>query len=327
LFFFKFINANYLEGSALSDVLAEQAHVEAVTEEVLRQTADAYFAYSRAVVAEFAAFESLRQSLNQLDLTQSRFQQGEGTSIDVFDTRAEVFKRYQSLLEARGQRDSLALMLAENIRPGGTSKPEFWPTGLSVEAGVLAQPDLATQVNARLPEGYGALLELARVNRADVQELLYRLTSMENLIKASAYEFDKTQIKILEASRQQLVLRKQKVDRQTETMLHKTLNQLALAAQKIDIARAQRQQADEALWQVKLSFNKGFSSNRDVLQAQIVQSQAAAALANAQLERQALEVQLLADTGQLFQKAQLEPAPEDQAYRVKKRRLRLYQPN
>jgi hypothetical protein len=59
LFLFKYFNAQYLEGSAENDLLADKAQVEAVARQVDWQATEQWIALKKALLALWLAYEDL----------------------------------------------------------------------------------------------------------------------------------------------------------------------------------------------------------------------------------------------------------------------------
>jgi hypothetical protein len=295
LFFFKYFDSAFLEGSAESDVMAAGAHAQAVLNQSLLDSLTRYTQLMRAAMAQVITYQSIQQGKTQLTLNQRRFTAGETTSFDLMQTKTQLVQRYQEFLQAGVGYKTASYALAEQL--GLAPDTLFFPQDLTVspEAGIQLPVYHFFGEPPRLSAAES--VRLALENRPEFKELKFRRISLENLLKASTVKFDRVHEKIIASSLKQLDLRRQKLEGSVRALTLKAYDDFQFADQKLALAGQQLAIAQKALKQVQVSHQSGFSSNKDVLDAQVAVTQAQVNQANALIDYNLSQVQLLYETG------------------------------
>ncbi|MBY0405685.1 MAG: hypothetical protein K2X66_17415, partial [Cyanobacteria bacterium] len=100
LFFFKYFDSGFLEGSAESDVVAVSAHAQGVLQATLLECAHKYYGLVRSILMQYIAFQSIEEGKAQLKLNQQRFTMGQSTHFEVLETESNLIHDYQDYLQA-----------------------------------------------------------------------------------------------------------------------------------------------------------------------------------------------------------------------------------
>lgn len=308
LLFFKYLNASYLEGSAESDVLAAKAVTRQQINQGLLKAVRLYFQLAQTQVARYLAAQSLQQTLQQLTLHQNNFQSGKVTSFEVLATENELLKRSQQFLEADAQYQATCVALREilNNVPPPSATPEGDPfvspacyaslLTLDAQAETFSFPvfsSMSPQLTLQV------VLDSLETHRPELQEVSERIESIDHLRKAAYYEFNPDEIRLLDSAYQQLVLKRKALSKAYQISAIQQFQQYQRTQQALALATQQKALAETALRQTRVSFQAGFSSQKDVLDAQLQWTQAQANTLQAVLDYNLSEVALLYEMGQI----------------------------
>lgn len=310
LFFFKYFDSAFLEGSAESDVLAANAHSQAVMNEALLESVTKYYNLMRAILTQYIGYQAIEQGKNQMKLNQKRFESGEATSFELMQTKTQLVKRYQEFLQAGITYKLASFALSEQIGEKATDNPQnkigddvtqdlLYPADLSFHDGEFEMPVFRFFGNkdSDHPLTANETIKIAQENRPEFKELKFRKISLENLHQASTVKFDRVQEKILQSSLKQLDLKRQKTEMAVQAMVLKAYEDYQFSDKKVSLALEQLAIANKALKQAQVSHQAGFSSNKDVLDAQVTSSQSRVNFANALIDYNLSQVQLLYEMG------------------------------
>jgi outer membrane protein TolC len=306
LFFFKYLNASYLESSAQQDVQANEAQFLQAQNQVLLQAGESYYQLAKAYLARSIYFQTIQQGLLQLKVNQGQFQIGEATSFDGLETENELITRYQQYL-ASNQQVALANQAISSWMRHPSTASNFWkpadvvsvsPIEKTVDA-LQTVPDLKllTWVNPAWQEA--DVLRLAHEHRADVQEAEHRIASSRSLIKAAAYDFNKQQGALLVSALKQLELKAQLLNQQLEWEVTQAFRAFQLAKTQLVLGETQLNLAKRYAQQRQVSARAGFASNKEVLQAQLQLAQAHVKQLDAKVDFNLKTLQLLYSMGLL----------------------------
>lgn len=298
LFFFKYFDAAFLEGSAESDVMASSVHAESVLQKALLENLSAYYALMRAVMHQYVVYQSIDQARQQLAINENHFHSGEATSFEVMQTKTQLVKLFQDYLSTRVTYKAASMGLSQQLNRD--LQPWIYPADLTFEDRSFEIPLLTIfKDTPEAPDKLDAAMavRLALEHRPELKELRFRTMSLENLYKASSFKFDKVQERILESTLKQMVLKAEKTQRLIQMVSRKAFEEYELAQKKIQLAQQQKAIAEKALGQTLISHEAGFSSNKDVLDAQVSASQAQVNYANALIDYNLSQLQLLYEMG------------------------------
>ncbi len=311
LFFFKYFNSEYFEGSAESDVNAAKQHQVVVSNKALLESSTYYFDLMRSVMNTYISHQVIRQGLKQLQFNQSQFDTGETTSFELMQTKTELIQRYQNFLKASLIYEDASLRLSQYLNLD--SHTLLYPEALSYHDAQFKIerlnlfPDQITEKQ---------VVYLALMNRADLKEAEYRKRSIANILKAHAKQFDKNSIQIVEATLKQMELKYEKAKRGIRTTSINAYNHYQFSQRKITLAEQQLKLASTALRQVQISYKAGFSSNKDVLDAQVAYSQAQVNQANSLIEHNLSQIKLLYETGLITLDTLLQAKPTTEEAKI-----------
>lgn len=297
LFFFKYFDATFLEGSAESDVMAASAHAQSITQSSLLESLGDYFNLMRAVMAQAVSYQQIQQGTSQLKVNEYHFQSGEANRFDLSQTQAQLIQRYQEFLSAEQRVKEAYLLLADKISLPQT--PLALPGEFQWHDEYIEVPMLQFFSGTNKVPTEAEAIQVALENRPDIKELKLRRISLENLYKVSNVKFHKSQEKILKSSVKQLDFKQKQLNIHTEALIRKALSALDTGKEKLSLAQTQVSLAKNTLSQAKKAHLAGFSSNKDVLDAQVVYAQAQMGFANSVLDYNLAQLDLLYQMGQL----------------------------
>ena len=171
----------------------------------------------------------------------------------------------------------------------------LFPKALDLSAGA-PQVELLTLI----PENYtlDQSIEEALKKRADLTELHFRIESIENLVKASAYDFDKNQKKLLTSTVKQLQWKEESLKQDIQRSLRTTYKDYRLIQQRLNSAQLRLDLAETAFLQTEVSTEAGFSSENDLLEARVALAQSQVAYLNTLVDLNLAQLKLLYETGQ-----------------------------
>ena len=314
LFFFKYLNASYLESSAQQDVQANEAQFLQAQNQVLLQAGEGYYQLAKAYLARYIYFQTIQQGLLQLKVNQGQFQIGESTSFDGLETENELITRYQQYLASNQQVALANQAISSWMRQPSTTSNIWKPSDVVASAVVetntpllgngtalqtVPELKLLTWVNSAWLEV--DVLSLAHEHRADVQEAEHRMASSRSLIKAAAYDFNKQQGALLVSALKQLELKAQVLSQQLEWEVTQAFRAFQLAKTQLVLGETQLNLAKHYAQQRQVSARAGFASNKEVLQAQIQLAQAHVKQLDAKVDFNLKTLQLLYSMGLLTQ--------------------------
>jgi Outer membrane efflux protein len=307
LFFFKYLNASYLESSAQQDVQANEAQFLQSQNQVLLQSGESYYQLAKAYLARSIYFQTIQQGLLQLKVNQGQFQIGEGTSFDGLETENELITRYQQYLGSN-QQVALANQSISSWMKQPSTASNFWKPSDVVATSPPERESaqlLQTVPDLKLLGWVGSawlepeVLALAHVHRADVQEAEFRIASSRSLIKAAAYDFNKQQGQLLVSALKQLELKTQVLNQQLEWEVTQAFRAFQLAKTQLVLGETQLNLAKHYAQQRQVSARAGFASNKEVLQAQLQLAQAHVKQLDAKVDYNLKSLQLLYSMGLL----------------------------
>lgn len=301
LFFFKYFDARYLEGSAESDVQAQQEHARLVQQNELKKTVTLYNKALEAALTNKVAYWQIKQALMQRTLDQHQFNTGQVTAFVLNSSTQALYTHYQNYLRTLSLRKQAAHALA--LQTTGQGKQTIVPIDL-INTGddeELELPSFATgdaldivkKPNSKVWNQYALL------HRPDYQELFYRHESVEKLRTASKLQFDRQQTRLIKANLESLKLRLNQLEQVIKADIEQTISDLKITGQQLQIAQQQQQLAKRSLHQAKVSHKAGFSSDKDLVDAQLVSHASQLQYAKAQLSHFQTQVNAFASIGEL----------------------------
>lgn len=141
------------------------------------------------------------------------------------------------------------------------------------------------------------VLDTALKHRPDIHELYHRKEAMDKLLRATDFEIDRARITIFESTVEQASLGLDKLLGAVRLTSIKALEDYRVAKRTLAMAERQWQLAKEGLRHTQISYESGFSSKSDLLDGQIVWAEAQVNYANAILDYNASQIQLLYEMG------------------------------
>lgn len=308
LFVFKYLNASYLEGAAFNDIKASEAQAAESENAVLYGTAATYYQWVRAYAGRLLGYESIQQGLGQLRLNQSYFDSGEGTSFDVLETEHQLLDRHRLYVEQEAQTQLLLAAMKAQLPSGHPflAAAKVYPEGLSLAKAVkgearLSVPEPQLAPLSLIPAGWteAKVLALATEHRPASEEAHYRLASLQQLVKAASYDFDKRQGEFLVSTLKQAAQKQRLVEQQVQQEARAAWLQYRLLQQQKEVASQQLLLAKRFHQQRLVSQQAGFANNTDVLQSQVLLSEALLKTVHVQADVNLQQLKLLQVLGLL----------------------------
>lgn len=273
LFFFKYFDARYLEGSAESDVQAQQEHTRSVEQTVLKQTVNLYGKALEAALGNKVAFWQVKQAYMQRKLDYHQFETGKVTAFTLNNSTQSLYTHYQNYLHTLGLWSQAAHALA--LHTTGKGQQAIIPAELK------GDPSQVPLLKLPLFKASNALVLVSKpdasqwkryalTHRPDYRELFYRHESVDKLKTASKLQFDHQQTRLIEANLKSLQLRMDQLEELIEAEIENTILALQTSKQQLHIAQQQQALAKLSLHQANVSHKAGFSSDKDLLDAELV---------------------------------------------------------
>ena len=307
LFFFKYLNAHFLEGAAASDVSASQAEAEQAVSDLIVRTSKAYYQVLQAYLGRQIAYQTVQQSLAQLEAVQAGYEIGDKTSFDVLAIQTELLTRYQTFL-SRQNDYQLACQLVQNVMENSfTSDQEnatektLWYTPSETPNSENLHQLFRDTVNTHSTQEY--LYQVALANRADAKELNARTDQLDNMVNASAYNFDRYQTELLKTTYTQLQLKQAVLKQQIYADVLTAWAQYQKSRHQVALGTEQQSLALTSLKQTIIGEQAGFSSSQAVAKAQITEANSRLAYSQAVIQQQVAQVNVLAQLGKLTPEA------------------------
>ncbi len=313
LFFFKYFDARYLEGSAELDVQAAQAQVRAARQQALRLTVSDYLALVKATVNSAVAHADWQYQAGLVNQAQQQFVAGDITGLQLNTVAHQLLAAKQSALAARVQQAAACRPLRVLLQksPKGTCHI----TDVSIRAtDVLPLTDDWQALEATVARAVPTHWEFAQLNpllpiggelrdhvdeRPDVQALAYRVDALEKLVKASSVKMDVTQAKVLKATIDSGQLHHKQQIEKAMIQLEDALLASELSQPAVTTAHLLWQLAARNLHQTRVSLTAGFASQLEAEAARLAYIKAQQVWVQAQATAAQTQVDVLAASGLL----------------------------
>ena len=283
------VSITLLKNAAESNVKAAQAHVMAVQQKALLDSAKFHADLVQAFLNKYVAFQAIEQGRSQLHAEQQRFISGETTSFDVTQTEMALMERYSKYLNADNLYHTASLALSNQL----ASPVEE----ILVPEDYLLQDDTvaAAPLNV-IPDTFSLESALkACKDRPELKSLMLKKEALNGLIKTS-FGTDKDKH---EAELHQLELGIEKATQAAQSMTEKAFSDYRLAEQNLDLAKQRYVLASQFVHQLLVSHDAGFSSSKEVLDGQIESDKAKAGLISAQVAHNLSQIRLIYEIGAL----------------------------
>lgn len=286
--------ASLLDGAVMkkaaeSNIQAARAHLLAVRQKALLDSARMQAALMRAFLSKYLAYEAIEQGRLELKAGQQHFIAGDNTRFDVTQTQMALIDRYNQYLSADNDYHTASITLASQI--GTPSNETLIPEGY-----VLSDGNASVSPLSLLPEGLTLeMVQKTATTRPELQELGFRKASLEQLVKALSVA-DKQK---KEAELKQLELEIDKAGDAARVMAEKAYSDYRLSGKSLDLARQQYALAAQMQHQLQISRDAGFSSSKDVLDGEVALARAKSALIASQVAYNLSQIQLVYEMGLL----------------------------
>lgn len=237
----------------------------------------------------YLRFQSIRQAKKDLLAAERQFETGETTGIEVLKVETDLITRYRQFKAA--QVAYMATSQALALHAGLKATDLYFPQDLSF-ANNRFLVDLPNVIPDELTDKQAKVLAL--VYRPDLKQLeserdelkikFLGITSMTPLGSARLKDLD-ILIKQLKTS----------IEATTAT----AYDGLLLSEQNVNTAQASMQLAEKALYQTQISKEAGFSSEKDLLDVEVLFAQAQVAYVQAMMDAHVTQFKLLWAMGRL----------------------------
>lgn len=288
LFFFKYFDARYLEGSAELDVKAAHAQVDAARQQALRQTAGDYLALVNATEGHALAQSRWQLAISELNKARHDFDAGTITGLELNESVHDVLAKKQAMLAAQVERAHACrpLLLLLDKDPKGACRiddvtlrskdvPQLTDDWDALEKSMVRQLPTHWAFQEWTPElPAESVLRKSVSQRPDVQAMQFRVEALEKLAKASSVKLDKEQLLVLKASTESAQLRHAQMNNDARAQLEDALLASALNASSVETGQMLLALAAKNLHQTRVSVAAGFQSALDEQAALIAYVQA-----------------------------------------------------
>lgn len=278
-----------LKKAAESNVQAAKAHLQAARQKALLDSAKAYADLTQVFLGKYLAFQAIEQGRSQLKVEQEKFIAGENNRFDVTETQMVLIDRYGKYLNADNLSHTASLALASQISASTD-------TTLIPESVVLQEGHAIVSPLKLLPDELtlGSVVRAAKT-RPDMQEMNYRREALEKLVKAAS-GVDKQKKK---AELHQLELEIEKAANAVSVMAEKAYGDYLVSRRSLVLAQQNYDLGNQFVYQLQVSYSAGFSSSKDLLDAQLEMAKVKSGLIGAQVAYNLSQIQLLYEMGLL----------------------------
>lgn len=276
------------ENTVIRQSLRQQALYDSIT---------GYTGLVRLWMNQVVLYHQLRVRQKDLLVDVASFEQGQTTSITVLKDQATLIDTYRQLKAARAAYAQASQALA--IQSGLDPKVLYFPKALSYENDRyhlklpdLSSPTLTEKDAEKLSEQNQPDLRQLEVSR---DEFRMKFLGLSTITPTGAVH-----MKDLE----QLVKQSRKA---AQGVAHNVYQQVEDADKEVDRAFAVLQLAEKAFYQVQVSFESGFSSEKDIQEVALLLAKAQADNINALASQYALQALLVKEMGLLNARNALNP--------------------
>ena len=268
-FFFKFANAGALEDSAVYSLEASKLNLDSTVNDVLAETSKKYYNLVQSMLAREVAREFLKKGELALQENQKLLEEGSATKFDVKQTEVFVENLKQKSLEAEIAYMLSSVDLAQYINEKSI-KTNIVPHECSSND---AKEDIKIEILTLVPDDIllNDSIDYALANRPELNELEYKIKSLDELIKAT--KLNDIKVKTIKSQGSQLQNTLDLMKNTVKATVTQSLLQLIGAKSQIDVAEKKYNLSQKALEHAKIIRKEGFTSNKDVLDAQVNLSQ------------------------------------------------------
>jgi outer membrane protein TolC len=284
------VDISALKEASRLNAQAVRAHAQAVRQKTLLESARLYTALTRTFLEKYLAYQSIEQGLRHLQAEEKRFQGGETSSFDVTRAQMALVERYGRYLNAdtawRNASTALAGQLDISTEGGLVPEDFAWRNGEPFIPVVRVFSEPLTLERVR---------KTATLSRPDLREGALRRDALERLVKVSLgadREKRKNELRRLEQEQEKA---RQATDILAENAFHATRQ----AEKNVELAQQQVILALSFVEQLRISYKAGFSSARDVLEAETELSRTRTALMAAQVAANLSRIELAYEMGLL----------------------------
>jgi OMF family outer membrane factor len=322
-------------GKAIFNILAyknefERTKVDTsrVFQETLLNTASQYFTWLRDISSIAVANQSLSEANTQVDILQSRFEQGFATKLEVLQAQTVCSDKKSLLLKAQNQKDITEITLSANLNLPLLIK-------IAPEEEKL-NPIRFVETDLSLNQFY----EIARKERPDVKELDYLIKEAKSRLGSSIADLFPTvglsgyyrgigpnldsldrsrqgmysisvdllrnlglgtmgNIKVSREKIQEAVLKKEKQLKEIEKSLAESYYNVGLYKEQMNVTQQKIKETEEAYRIALARLQNGVGIYLDVAKAQTDLTQARLDYLSAVMSFNNAELKLLYETGQL----------------------------
>lgn len=252
------------------------------SQQAILQTAETYYDLMRSRMMTYLAYQAVQQAELDLTLQASRFTTGESHGFDVLKDRAKLAQAYREYLNIDQQYRNLSRSLAVQLKRDPDEL--LFPADLEETALGFSVPVLAVA----LPGSVKKAVKLALENHPDLAEIkrqqgrafglftAFNPAMQEALDKAAAY---------------------------VKAATTRAYEDIELGRDEIRLTGYQLQLAARAYEQVQISYESGFSSRKDVLDAHVAYDIAQVNHVSSVIDYNVAQLNLLYQMGELKSEA------------------------
>jgi len=287
-----------MKKAAESNVQAAKAHLQAVRQKALLESARMYADLTQAFLGKYLAYQAIEQGRVQLKAEQEHFVAGDNNRFDVTQVEMALIDRYGKYLKADNVYHTASMALTNQI--SASANNTLVPEDVALQDGNATVPPLKL-----LPDNLSLDMALKSAKgRPDLQEMTHRKDALEKLVKAAS-GLDRQKKK---AELHQLELEIAKAGNGVAVMAEKAYSDYLLARKSLALAQQNFELGNQFVYQLQVSYTAGFSSAKDLLDGQIELAKVKTALISAQVAYNLSQIQLLYEMGLLSENALSHPA-------------------
>jgi outer membrane protein TolC len=295
LLFFKFANSSALENSAQYSLEASESRLKTTINNVITEASVKYYKLVEAILARNIADEFLKQGKLSLEQNEKLLKLGKATNFEVKQTEVFVESLKQKQLESQIAYMLSSVDLAQYLNQKNLNI-NIMPEECNLNSKNNASIDDIKMLNLvnetiLLTE----CIEFALQNRPELEEIKYKIRSLEELKMAT--KSDEIKSKTIDSQISQLKKTLEMLENTVKATVTQALLKLIGSKNQIEVAKKKCELSIKALDQAYITRSEGFSTNKDVLDAQIYLAGAKKDLIKAIIAYNIAQIKLLNELG------------------------------
>ncbi|MBX2860575.1 MAG: TolC family protein [Vampirovibrio sp.] len=280
---------------AAQDVESAKQHIKSAENQSRLVATQEYYRLIQALMARYLAYQGIQQGINDLQFSKSKFVSGESANFEVLRAKTKLVSLYQDYLDTDVQYLNASRQLS--VQLGMDPEKALYPKDFAFENGrfqvvpLLKWPTDLKKVDQAV--------NLAMANRPELEALRIQSDAMDHVLKGNPFNLSGNQRKLLKSKKAQLEIQQRQLDQRIEALVRKAWDELNQTRKKRALDARQLQYVETALRQMQVSQKAGFSSLRDVEEAQATVTGAQVSQVNQRIILFLKQAQVLYEIGKL----------------------------